>query len=160
MAWWWPLLGRNMKRPYLHLNTTEVCLTESICYYCFNKQWDGPYQEYSAHTTEWVAIYVTCFIHYSDNGNTGRVQKFLAWHTKAVPNGKCCEGYTVPSTATSQQIWKVCSNKGRTHWKTAKLFHFCHLKKLVSPETFGPYYVCVPKCLQINILSLPAASVV
>ena len=27
------------------------------------------------------------------------------------------------------------------HWKTAKLFYFCHLKKLVRPETFGPYYV-------------------
>ena len=26
-----------------------------------------------------------------------RVQKFLAWHTKAAPNGKCCEGYIVPS---------------------------------------------------------------
>ena len=24
-----------------------------------------------------------------------RVQKFPAWHTKAAPNGKCCEGYTV-----------------------------------------------------------------
>ena len=24
-------------------------------------------------------------------------QKFPAWHTKAAPNGKCCEGYTVPS---------------------------------------------------------------
>jgi hypothetical protein len=27
-----------------------------------------------------------------------RVQKFPAWHTKAAPNGKCCEGYIVPST--------------------------------------------------------------
>ena len=26
-----------------------------------------------------------------------RVQKFPAWHTNATPNGKCCEGYTVPS---------------------------------------------------------------
>ena len=26
--------------------------------------------------------------------------------------------------------------------KIAKLFYFCHLKKLVRPETFGPYYVC------------------
>ena len=26
-----------------------------------------------------------------------RVQKFLVWHTKAMPNGKCCEGYIVPS---------------------------------------------------------------
>ena len=22
------------------------------------------------------------------------------------------------------------------------MFYFCHLKKLVRPETFGPYYVC------------------
>ena len=28
-----------------------------------------------------------------------RVQKFSAWHTKAAPNGKCCEGYIVPSMA-------------------------------------------------------------
>ena len=26
-----------------------------------------------------------------------RVQNFAAWHTKAAPNGKCCEGYIVPS---------------------------------------------------------------
>ena len=26
-----------------------------------------------------------------------RVQKFPARHTKAAPNGKCCEGYIVPS---------------------------------------------------------------
>ena len=26
-----------------------------------------------------------------------RVQKFPASHTKAAPNGKCCEGYIVPS---------------------------------------------------------------
>ena len=25
--------------------------------------------------------------------------------------------------------------------KIAKLFYFYHLKKLVRPETFGPYYV-------------------
>ena len=28
-------------------------------------------------------------------------------------------------------------------WKIAKLFYFCHLKKLVRPETLGPYYVGV-----------------
>ena len=42
---------------------------------------------------------------------------------------------------TSSQIWKVCWNKGRLCWKIAKLFYFCHLKKLVRPETFGPYHV-------------------
>ena len=35
----------------------------------------------------------------------------------------------------------MCWNKGRLCWKIAKLFYFCHLKKLVRPETFGPYYV-------------------
>ena len=39
-------------------------------------------------------------------------------------------------------MWKVCWNKGRLCWKIAKLFYFCDLKKLVRPETFGPYYVC------------------
>ena len=28
---------------------------------------------------------------------SSRVQKFPAWHTKAAPNGKCCEGYIVTS---------------------------------------------------------------
>ena len=27
--------------------------------------------------------------------------------------------------------------------KKTNLFYFCHLKMLVSPETFGPYYVHV-----------------
>ena len=31
------------------------------------------------------------------DGIRSRVQKFPAWHTKAAPNGKCCEGYIVPS---------------------------------------------------------------
>ena len=35
----------------------------------------------------------------------------------------------------------MCRNKGRLCWKIAKLFYFCHLKKLVRPETSGPYYV-------------------
>ena len=35
----------------------------------------------------------------------------------------------------------MCWNKRRLCWKTAKLFYFCHLKKLVRPETFGPYHV-------------------
>ena len=33
----------------------------------------------------------------------------------------------------------MCWNKGRLCWKIATLFYFCHLKKLVRPETFGPY---------------------
>ena len=35
----------------------------------------------------------------------------------------------------------MCWNKGRLCWKIAKLFYFCHLKKSVRPETFGPYHV-------------------
>ena len=35
----------------------------------------------------------------------------------------------------------MCWNKRRLCWKIAKLFYFCHLKKLVRPETFVPYYV-------------------
>ena len=35
----------------------------------------------------------------------------------------------------------MCWNKGRLCWKIARLFYFCHLKKLVRPETFGSYYV-------------------
>ena len=50
----------------------------------------------------------------------------------------------MPSRFTSSQMWKVCWNKGRLCWKTAKLFYFCHLKKLVRPKTFGPYYVSFP----------------
>ena len=42
---------------------------------------------------------------------------------------------------TSSQMWKMCWNKGRLCWKIPKLIYFCHLKKLVRPETFGPYYV-------------------
>ena len=35
----------------------------------------------------------------------------------------------------------MCWNKGRLCWKIAKLFYFSHLKKLVKPETFEPYYM-------------------
>ena len=72
-----------------------------------------------------------------------RVQKFPASHTKAVPNGECCEGYIVPSMVRLMYQFQVCWNKGRLCWKIANLFYFCHLKKLVSSETFGPYYVHV-----------------
>ena len=30
----------------------------------------------------------------------------------------------------------MCWNKGRLCWKIAKLFYFCHLRKLFRPETF------------------------
>ena len=87
-----------------------------------------------------------------------RVQMFPAWHTKAAPNGKCCEGYIVPSMVRLIS-WKVCWNKERPCWKIAKLFYFCHLKKLVRPETFGPYYVqsAIRRayfCQNIRVLSI------
>ena len=66
---------------------------------------------------------------------------FPAWHTKAAPSGKCCEGYIVPSMVRLIYQFQACWNKGRLCWKIAKLFYFCHLKKLVRPETFGPYHV-------------------
>ena len=43
-------------------------------------------------------------------------------------------------------MWKVCWSKGRLYWKIAKLFHFCHLSKLVRPETYGPYHVQAYTC--------------
>ena len=42
-------------------------------------------------------------------------------------------------------MWNVCWSKGRLYWKIAKLFHFCHLSKLVRPETYGPYHVSPSK---------------
>ena len=39
-------------------------------------------------------------------------------------------------------VEKCVEIKGRLCWKIAKLFYFCHLKKLVRPETSGP--CCVP----------------
>ena len=38
--------------------------------------------------------------------------------------------------------------------KIAKLFYFCHLKKLVSPETFGPYHVCLHSDRPIGVHSI------
>ena len=46
----------------------------------------------------------------------------------------------------------MCWNKGRLCWKTAKLFYFCHLKKLVRPETFGLYYVSVEETQSLKNL--------
>ena len=75
-----------------------------------------------------------------------RVQKFPAWRTKSAPNGKCCEGYTVPSVVRLMYQFQACWNKGRLCWKIAKLFYFCRLKKLVRPEPFGPYYISSGLC--------------
>ena len=40
-------------------------------------------------------------------------------------------------------VEKCVEIKGGLCWKIAKFFYFCHLKKLVRPETFGPYYVFI-----------------
>ena len=52
----------------------------------------------------------------------------------------------------------MCWNKGRLCWKISKLFCFCHLKKLVRPETSGPYYVHLARllltaCLLTNLIN-------
>ena len=41
------------------------------------------------------------------------VQKFPASLTKAAPNGKCCEGYIVPSMVRLMYQLKSVLNKGR-----------------------------------------------
>ena len=56
-------------------------------------------------------------------------------------------------------MWKVCWSKGRLYWKIAKLFHFCHLSKLVRPETYGPYHV-YPFCLAVTDVTVPTVVVV
>ena len=38
-------------------------------------------------------------------------------------------------------VEKCVEIKGDYVEKIVKLFYICHLKKLVRPETFGPYYV-------------------
>ena len=65
-----------------------------------------------------------------------RVQKSPAWHTKAASNGKCCEGYIVPSMVSLMYQIVVYWNKGRLCWKIAKLFYFCHLKKVCQAGDF------------------------
>ena len=37
--------------------------------------------------------------------------------------------------------------------KNSNVVYFCHLKKLVRPETFGPYYVVVTFLSSIIILT-------
>ena len=80
-----------------------------------------------------------------------RVQKFPVWQTKAAPNGKCCEGYIVPSMVGLMYQLKSVLKYRETMSKNSKFFYFCHLKKLVWPETFGPYYVCYRPNLTISI---------
>ena len=73
-----------------------------------------------------------------------RVQKFPAWHTKADQNGKCCEGYdSAIYGEVNVSVEKCVEIKGDYVKKIANLFYFYRLKKLVRPETFGPYHVCL-----------------
>ena len=39
------------------------------------------------------------------------------------------------------------------------MFYFCHLKKLVRPETFGPYYVCSCKYVLLYVVSVLFVSI-
>ena len=39
--------------------------------------------------------------------------------------------------------------------KKAKFFYFCHLKKLVRPETFGPYYVGLDRTPGLQEIGTP-----
>ena len=41
-----------------------------------------------------------------------RFQKFPAWHTKAAPNGKCCEGYSAICGEVNESVEKCVEIKG------------------------------------------------
>ena len=49
------------------------------------------------HCCHFTATIVMLTRHSITSYVSSRVQKFPAWHTKAAPNLKCCEGYIVPS---------------------------------------------------------------
>ena len=57
--------------------------------------------------------------------------------------------YTAIYGEVNVSVEKVCWNKGRLCWKIVKLFYFCHLKKLVRPETFRSYHVCTYVCMYV-----------
>ena len=52
------------------------------------------------------------------------VQKFPAWHTKAAPNGKCCEGYIVPSVVRLVYQLKSVLKWRETMLKNSKVVLF------------------------------------
>ena len=79
--------------------------------------------------------------------------------TEGTQYGPKVSGLTYKSRAKWKMLWGIYSAiygevnvsvgkcveiKGRLCWKIAKLFYFCHLKNLVRPEKFGPYYVSCP----------------
>ena len=53
-----------------------------------------------------------------------RAQKFPAWHTKAAPNGKCCEGYIVPSVVRLMYQLKSVLKQRETMMKNSKVVLF------------------------------------
>ena len=70
-----------------------------------------------------------------------RVQNFPVWHTKAAPNGKCCEGYIVPSRVTIHRCEKCVEIKGDYVKKQQSCFISVTLKslsgrKLLDPTTY------------------------
>ena len=132
---------------------------------CLNRVVDGK----RTYRNRWVWKQVLCIVNWTDlrgNGDGLQISKYIAPYNSArKPRGgskstqkgpkvsgltyksrakwKMLWGYIVPSRVTSSQMWKVCWNKRRLRWKIEKLFYFSHLKKLVRPETFGPYNVCL-----------------
>ena len=49
--------------------------------------WSAVWVELTCDSKRWPSLFL----------QRGRDQTLPAWHTKAAPNGKCCEGYIVPS---------------------------------------------------------------
>ena len=70
-----------------------------------------------------------------------RVQNFPAWHTKAAPDGKCCEGYIVPSMVRLMYQLKSVLKWRETMLKNSKVVLFVTLKSWSGRKLFGPYYV-------------------
>ena len=52
-----------------------------------------------------------------------------------------CGIYSAIYGEVNVSVEKCVEIKGDYVEKIEKLFYFCHLKKMVRPETFGPYYV-------------------
>ena len=90
------------------------------------------------------------------------VQKFPAWHTKAAPNGKCCEGYIVPSMVRLMYQLKSVLKNRETMLKNSKFVLFVTLKKVGQAGNIWTllrtYIDCIVQCkLQVhwsNILLL------
>ena len=68
-----------------------------------------------------------------------RVQKFPTWHTKAAQNGKCCEGYIVPSMVRLMyQLRKCVEIKGDYVEKWQRCFISVTLKSWSGRTLLDP----------------------